>query len=248
MSELNRMPDTEEEIDLVEIFYLLWNNFWKILILTVLGASIAFAYSYYLITPMYQSTAKMYINSSTKSVVDISDLQISSQLRGDYKVLLTSRELMESVIDTMDLEYTPVQLERMITVGNPTDTRIITVTVTDPSPVEAADIANTLVNKAKTFLPDIMKSEEPVVYEKAIVAQRKSSPSYSKNTVIGALIGAVLMCGYLIIKHLMNDTLVTPDDVTKYLGVQPLAVIPEGNLGSFNKKHRKSKKKKVKQS
>ena len=244
MSEFQTMNNTvaEDEIDLVEIFYLLWNNFLKIILCFLVGAVLAFAYSFFLVTPLYQSTSKMYINSSTKSVVDMADLQISSNLRSDYKALITSRQLLENVISNLRLEYEPDDLNRMISVGNPTDTRIITVTVTSPSPQEAANIANELANRAKVYLPEIMKSEEPVVYESALVPTRKSSPSYSKNTIIGGLIGAVLMSAYLIIRHLMNDTIVTPDDAQKYLGVQPLAVIPEGNLGNFNKKRKKSSK------
>ena len=183
---------TEEEIDLVEIFYLLWNNFLKIILCFVLGAVIAFGYSFFLITPMYKATAKMYINSSTKSVVDMADLQISSNLRSDYKELITSRELLETVIRSLRLEYEPSDLNKMIAVGNPTDTRIITVTVTSASPQEAADVANELVNKSKVYLPEIMKSEEPVVYESALVPVKKSSPSYSRNTLLGGLIGAFL--------------------------------------------------------
>ena len=242
MSEFQTMNNTvaEDEIDLVEIFYLLWNNFLKIILCFLVGAVLAFAYSFFLVTPLYQSTSKMYINSSTKSVVDMADLQISSNLRSDYKALITSRQLLENVISNLRLEYSPAELNGMISVGNPTDTRIITVTVTSPSPQEAANIANELANRAKVYLPEIMKSEEPVVYESALVPTKKSSPSYSRNTIIGGLIGAVLMCTYLIIRHLMNDTIVTPDDAQKYLGVQPLAVIPEGNLGNFNKKRKKA--------
>lgn len=236
------MNQEEEEIDLVEIFYLLWNNFLKIILCLILGGGLAFAYSYFLVTPLYQATAKMYINSSSKSVVDISDLQISSQLKGDYKVLLTSRELLEQVISDLHLDYSAKQMEKMITIGNPTDTRIITVTVTNPDPQEAADIANTLVNRSKTWLPEIMKSEEPRIFDSALVPTRKSSPSYTKNTMIGGFLGAALYCAYLIIQHLMNDTIVTPDDAQKYLGMQPLAVIPEGDLGSFNKKSKRKKK------
>jgi capsular polysaccharide biosynthesis protein len=194
-------------------------------------------------TPLYKATAKMYINSSSKSVVDISDLQISTQLKGDYKVLLTSRELLEQVIGDLHLDYEAKQLESMITIGNPPDTRIITVTVTNPDPEEAADIANTLVNRSKTWLPEIMKSEEPRIFDSALVPIRKSSPSYTKNTLIGGFLGAALYCAYLIIKHLMNDTIITPDDAQKYLGMQPLAVIPEGDLGSFNKKTKRKGKK-----
>lgn len=246
MSEFQTVNNAEEEIDLVEIFYLLWNNFIKIVLCFVIGAVLAFGYSFFLITPLYKATAKMYINTSTKSVVDISDLQISSQLKGDYKELLTSRELLETVISNLRLEYTPEDLNKMLAVGNPTDTRIITLTVTSPSPSEAANIANEMVNRAKVFLPEIMKSEEPVVYESALIPTKKSSPSYSRNTIIGGLIGALLMSAYLIIRYLMNDTIVTPDDAQKYLGVQPLAVIPEGDLGTFNKKRKTSSKKSTK--
>ena len=236
----------ETEIDLVEIFYLLWNNIFKIILCMLLGAVLAFSYSRFLITPLYKATSKMYINTSSKTVVDISDLQISNQLRGDYKALMTSRELMDAVIKDLDLDYTTKQLNQMISIDNPTDTRIITVTVTSPKPVEAADIANDLANRAKDFLPEIMKSEDPIVYESALVPDRKASPSNSRNTIIGALIGAVLSCGLLIVRYLMNDTIVTPDDTLKYLGVQPLAVIPEGELGSFNKKSKKNTSKKGK--
>lgn len=235
-----KQNDDEIEIDLVEIFYLLWNNFLKIVICLFIGAVLAFGYSYFMITPLYKATAKMYINSSSNSVVNVADLQISNQLRGDYKELLTSRQLLESVINKLELEYTPRQLNGMLSIDNPTDTRIITATVTSPIPQQAADIANELVNQSKDFLPEIMKSEEPSIYESAIVPERKSSPSYSRNTMIGGFMGAFLYCAYLIIRYLMNDTIVTPDDTMKYLGMQPLAVIPEGDLGNFNKKTKQS--------
>lgn len=239
MSENQMIQSNDEmEIDLVEIFYLLWDNILKLLVCLAIGAVAMFVYTYFMITPLYKATAKMYINTSSKAVVDMADLQISSQLRGDYKALMTSRDLLENVIDTLNLEYTSRQLGKMISIENPTDTRIITVTATSADPVEAADIANALANRSKEKLPEIMRSEEPIIYEKAIVPTAKSSPSYTRNTLIGGFIGALLCAGYLIVKYLMNDTIVTPDDTLKYLGVQPLAIIPEGNLGSFNKKHK----------
>ncbi len=227
--------DLENEIDLMEIFWLLYQNLMKIIAGFIIGALLALAYTQFLVTPLYQASAKMYIVSG-KSAVNISDLQISSQLKSDYKVLLTSREILESVKDKLDLKDTVRQLTSKISITNPADTRIIVATVTDKDPKQAAEIANMLLAQAKQFLPDIMKSEEPKVYEKAIVPETPSSPSKVKNTAVGGLIGIVLVCAVLIIKHLMNDKIVSQDDVKKYLNIQPLAVIPEGNLGSFNKK------------
>lgn len=84
--------------------------------------------------------------------------------------------------------------------------------------------------------------------EEAVPPTSKASPSYSKNIVLGGMIGAVLCCGVLVLQYLMNDTFMTPDDVERYLGIQPLATIPEGNLGDFNqdKKRGRLKGKKAK--
>ena len=239
----NNNVNDEVEIDLEEILYLLWGNIVKILICMVVGAVIAFGYTFFLVTPMYTATARMYIlASSSNSVVNLSDLQISNNLRADYQELLTSRPLIEDVIKDLQLNYEYGGLVKMVKITNPSDTRILNVTVTTPSGQMSADIANDLVKQAKVYLPRIMKTDEPSIFEDAIVPTRKSSPSYSRNTIIGALLGALACCAFLIIRHISNDTMVTPDDVYKTLGIEPLATIPEGNLGSFNREAERKKR------
>ena len=239
-------------IDLVELFYVMWGHAWQIILCLILGAAIAFGVTKFLITPLYQATSSIYIvSASNNSVVDLTDLQIGAQLTADYQELLVSRPLLEDVIQNLDLKDADGEkamsvdaLRDMIAVTNTTDTRILKITVTSPDPDESADIANELVDQACIYLPQIMETDEPNLVEEAIPPTSKSSPSYSRNIVLGGLLGVILCCGVLTLRYLMNDTFMTPDDVQKYLGVQPLATIPEGNLGDFNreeKKHRKGK-------
>ncbi|MBR2812575.1 MAG: hypothetical protein IKD69_14460 [Solobacterium sp.] len=242
------VTDEEVEIDLVEIFYLLWDNIIQIILCFVVGAVIAFGYSYAGITPMYKATAKMYIvSSSSNSAINLSDLQISSNLKSDYSELLKSRPMLQDAIASLGIGETCTyeQLARQLSVTNPSDTRILYITVTDADPQMAADKANEIAKQAKSYLPKTMNTEAPNVYENAVVPTRKSSPSYSRNTIIGAMLGALAYCAYLIIRFLMNDTLTTADDVYKYLGIQPLATIPEGDLKmGQNEKTTAAKKKK----
>ena len=222
--------ETEEEIDLVEVFYLLWGHILQIIACFLAGALLAFGFTYFFVTPMYQASASIYIvSASNNSIVNLTDLQIGSQLTADYQELMLSRPLLQDVIKNLDLDT------------NSNDTRILKVTVTDSDPERAADIANELIKQARIYLPEIMETETPNVVEDAVVPTQKSSPSYAKNTVLGALLGAVLCCGVLLVQYLMKDSFDTPDDVAKYLGVQPLATIPEVDLGSFN--HNDTKKK-----
>ena len=240
-------PGAEDEIDLVELFYLLWGHAWQIILCLILGAGLALGYTKLLVTPLYQATSSIYIvSASNNSVVNLTDLQIGAQLTADYQELILSRPLLEDVIENLELtngEGEPMStaaLSRMITITNTDDTRILKVTVTSSDPKESADIANELIDQACIYLPQIMETEEPNLVEEAIPPTAKSSPSTARNVLIGGLLGACLACGVLVVRYLMNDTFVTPDDVAKYLGVQPLAVIPEGDLGDFNA-HKKKK-------
>lgn len=237
----SRMDDT---INLVEIFYLLWGHVWQIILCLFLGAVMTFSYTYFCVTPLYQASTRIYIvSASNDSVVNLSDLQVGSQLTADYQELILLRPVLEDVIDNLSLPMEYEELSRMITITNTSDTRILKITVTSDDPRQAADIANEMAVQAGIYLPRIMETDPPNIAEEAIIPRKKSSPSYSRNTMMGGMLGAILCCGILIVRYLMNDTFVTPDDVEKYLGIQPLATIPEGDLGDFNRKESRKKEK-----
>lgn len=239
--------EEDDIIDLVELFYLLWGHAWQILACMLLGAAIAFGVTKFLITPQYEATSSIYIvSASNNSVVNLTDLQIGAQLTADYQELLLSRPLLEDVIANLDLKdaenqkaMTVAALRDMIEVTNTADTRIPKIKVTSPDPQQSADIANELVDQACIYLPQIMETEEPHLVEEAIPPESKASPSYPKNVLLGGVVGAALWGTILILGYLMNDTFMTPDDVERYLGIQPLATIPEGDLGEFNQDQKK---------
>ena len=241
-----RRPPANDEIDLVEVFYLFWGHAWQIILCLILGAAAAFGVTRFLIAPLYEATSSIYIvSASNNSVVNLTDLQIGAQLTADYQELMLSRPLLEDVIENLELTnaegepMTTRALEDMITITNATDTRILAITVTSPDPQQAADIANELVEQACIYLPQIMETDEPNLVEEAIVPTQKASPSTARNVVLGGMLGAILCCGVLLVRYLMNDTFMTPDDIQRYFGVQPLATIPEADLGDFGRQESK---------
>lgn len=237
---MNQRPPQQEAIDLMEIAFVLLQRMWVIILCASIGAAAFFSYTYFRVAPTYTATAKMYVvSASNNSVINLSDLQMGTNLKADYQQLLKSRPLLEDVIAALNLPMSPARLSGMVSIGNPADTRILTVTVTSTSPQQAADIANELADQAKVFLPAVMKMEEPSVYEHALVPTFKTGPDYTKRTVMGGMVGGVLCAGVIVLIHMMNDTLVTPDDVRNYLGITPLATIAEGDLGDFNRKKKR---------
>ena len=265
---LTAHENEEREIDLIELFYLLWEHALQIVGCILTGCVLAFVGTYFLITPQYQATAKMYVvSASNNSIVNLSDLQLGSQLTADYQELLLSRTLLRDVIDTLELDVLSdlksvvdtikeeIGLENLfdeqeteqkndweelmenISIENPIDTRILSITVTYPDPQLAAQIVNEIAYQAVEYLPDIMESPAPNIYEEATVPTQKSSPSYKINTVVGGFLFALIYCSILMGKYFIKDTFETPEDVTRFFGIQPLAVVPERNMGLNKSKH-----------
>lgn len=234
--------EEETEIDLIDLAWALLDKIHYIVLCFLIGAVIMNAYSYFLVRPTYKSTAKMYVVSASKnSVVDLDALNIGRSLTADYEQLMLSYPVLEQVINKLNLDMDSDTLAKMITLENPTDTRILNINVVSTDPKSARDIANTLMDVSVDYLPKTMSTNAPNVAQKAKLADHKDGPSYTKYTVIGALAGAFLYCMYLVVKYLMDDTIHTADDMEKYFDIVPLAVIPDVSELASEKQQKKEK-------
>lgn len=221
-----RFDDDEIEIDLLQLFRAL-----KKRILWIIGAGVLFggafgAFSKFVITPQYTSTAMVYILSKETTLTSLADLQIGSQLTKDYKIIVTSRPVISEVIDKLKLDISYENMVSKITINNPNDTRILSITAQDPDPVMAKDIADSVAKTSSEYIGDIMEMVPPKVIEEGTVSDKKASPSNGKNAMIGAMLGIVLVCGLTVVEELLNDTIQTEEDVEKYMGLTVLASVP----------------------
>ena len=124
MSELKQLEmqkDDEMEIDLGEIFHLLMNKLWIIVLCFIIGATLAFGGTKLLITPKYSASSMIYILTKTTSVTSLADIQMGTQLTADFEILATSRPVLEEVIEKLNLDYTYEELKSMIQTDNQTD-------------------------------------------------------------------------------------------------------------------------------
>lgn len=229
--ELKDRRDEEMEIDLLELFGFFLTKIWWIIGAFLLGALLAGLITHFAITPKYTATAKMYmVSSSSQSVVDLTDLNIGQTISSDYVELLKTRPIVEGVIQEQDLPYTYRELLGMISLSIVNNTRIIQIDVTSVDKEEAMRVANALADKGVSELPKLMETPEPHIAEYAIVPVNKSSPSLTKNTMIGALLAMLLMLAIFTVKFLMDDTFKYAEDIEREFGVMPLTVIPEGKI------------------
>lgn len=217
----------EIEINLGEIFAVLLHKIWIIILVTVVCGAVAFLYSFFIITPQYESTTKVYIlNKQSGSSVTYSDVQLSSTLSKDYEQLVTSRYVIEGVISKLNLDDTYEELAARVSASNTDETRIIAIKVTDPDPEQAQKIANAVRDLAAQHITQVMDIEAVNVVDNANLPDSPVSPSVPKWTLIGVAIGMIISIAVIVIQHLLDDSIKSSEDIEKYLGISTLAVIP----------------------
>lgn len=222
------MENTNEdiEIDLVDLFYLIRARLAVIILSGILCATVVGLLSSFLITPQYKSTTQLYILSKSTSLTSLADIQLGSQLTQDYMVMVKSRTVVNQVIKDLDLDMKYGQLVNTITVTNPSNTRILEITCQYPNAFMAKKIVDKFADVSKTRIAQIMDSDEPTIIDQGYASLVPSSPNNKKNIAIGGLIGVFLAAAVVIILHLMDDTIKTSEDITKYLGLSTLGLIP----------------------
>lgn len=249
-SGMGSSSDDELTIDLAELFGVLWHWIWLILLVALLFGGAAFAFSKFVIPEEFQSTTKIYVldkESGSGGQTTYTDLQAGAQLTKDYAELITSRTVIEKVMTDNHLEsvYDYKEFLKKVEVNTPTDTRIVSITVTDTNPALAQALADDIRVEASDLIINTMQIDAVNTYEAANLPTEKSAPSCSKWALIGALLGALLVGGIVTLQYILDDTIKTSEDIEQYLGLSTLALIPlDENIGGAEKG--KGKKKKTK--
>ncbi len=238
----NIYEDAEIEIDLREVFFAIKKWIWVILAVCFICGAIAFGFTKFFVTPIYTAENSMLVLTKETTLASLADLQMGSQLTNDYRVLTTSRPVLENVIEAMDLDMEYKDLKDMISISNPDDTRILVISVENESPQLALDIVRKVAKEASYFIGDMMEVVPPKIIDEGVLPTVKTSPSNTMNTLLGILIGGFLSGGIVVLRAVLDDTIKSEEDIEKYLGMSTLSSVPDRKDYIDQNKDKKSKK------
>ena len=223
-------PDDDDDagmsVDLLEMFFYVLGKVHWVILAAVLGALLAGLYAFYLVVPQYQATAKLYILNQTGLSVSVSDLQVAANLTLDYQEVFKTWEVHEMVRSDLNLDYSYTEMQQMLSVTNPNDTRLLYISAKHSDPQMAMEIANAYARAAKTFIYQVMEGDEPNEFSIALVPSEAIGMGRVRYVLLGFIGGAALVVAGLVIMFLLDDRPHTPDDITKMAGIPTLAVVP----------------------
>ena len=224
---MNNQEANTIEIDVLSLLRTIWRKKFLILLTAILTTGLAFAYSAFLVTPQYDSTTRLYVvtqSSDNGAGITNQDLQAGSFLVKDYKEIILSQDVLKNVTTTLGITD---DIKEKITVNIPVDTRILSITVRDSDPNQAATIANTLRDEAAKKIIEVTKVSDVTTLEAALPAEKPSTPQTKRNLVLGFIVGAFLATALVLVLEVLDDRVKRPQDIEEGLGMTLLGVVPQ---------------------
>lgn len=219
-------------IDLLHIVRALWHRAWVIILACIIFGGAFFSYAYFGISPKYSSSVMLYVNNGTFNVGDIglsisaSQLSAAQSLAKTYTVLLKNRTTLQMVADKDGLDYTWRELYNMISASPVDETEVLSITVTCEDPYHAQRIAEEISIIFPERIRDIIDGSTMQVVDYAEVNLNKVSPSISRYTAVGMIVGLLLSVAVLSLIALRDNTIHDEEFITENYDYPILARIP----------------------
>ncbi len=220
-------------IDLKHILKYLWHRAWVIILCGLLLAAIGFSIASFVIAPKYSSSIMLYVNNSSLSIgntsfsISSSEITAAQSLVKTYTEILMNRTTLNKVIEKADVDYTYEEIYAKITAGSANETEILQITVTCEDPYEAAKIVNCIAEVLPVRISEIIEGSSMEVVDSGVVNKQKVSPSITKFTAVGLVIGVLVAALFLAVLAIMDDTIHDEEYVLQNYDYPILAKVPD---------------------
>lgn len=210
---------------------LLRKAYWLLLVGILVGGAVYLSVSM-LITPTYESRVSFYVFNNTGSpqsgTINNGDLQAAESLATTYSKILASNSILDAVLNDLgtDANLTRKELSRMTSISIVSDTQLIEVVVTSTDPKFACKVAESFAKTAPTEIVRITKAGGIEVVDQPEIATEKSAPRTLLDSVIGFVVGVLVVSVIIVVRSLSDSVIYLPDDITAAAGVTVLGQIP----------------------
>lgn len=229
-----------KEFNIQELLYAVLNKIWLIILAAVIGGVGMYFYTTKTITPMYRTSVTMYVNNSTKFLVDgeqqidhiaSSDLSTSERLVATYITILESNTVLNEVSDAVyastGKRVSAGEISGSMSAGSINETEVFRVSISHADPVMAQAIANAIADAAPAALANIVEGSSTKVVDRARLPRMPYYPNPTRNAFLGLLIGGFLAVAAVAVTVLMDVRVRGEEDLARMSQAPVLGVIPD---------------------
>lgn len=224
----------EETINLKELFLTLKKRLSLIIIIAAIATATSGIVSYFLLTPIYQSSTQILVNQSKseEQIYSTNEVQTNLQLINTYNVIIKSPAILDKVIEKEKLDMSSRALNELVTVTSEQNSQVVNITVQNEDPQTAAKIANSIATTFKEEITTLMKIDNVSILSEAQLGEHTSpiKPKPLMNMAIALVVGLMAGIGLAFLLEYLDNTLKSEQDIENHLGLPVLGAITTINL------------------
>lgn len=226
---------SEQEIDLVEIFWVLIRKWYIIAGAVVAVMVLVGAYAYGVMEDEYTAETSVLVQVRDEGEEGF-DYQLGERLVNTYTEIATSNNVITSLQtrleDELGVEYSRGKIRNMIEVNGVSQTVVIKLSVVSNSPSEAVFMANELVEIMDDRSSEYAGLDNIEILDEATMPENPSGPNrmlyMAVAFVLGGMIGTFIVLGV----EYLDKSIKTTKDMEQKLGLRVLGAIPEYDIES----------------
>ncbi|GHJ58680.1 chromosome partitioning protein [Nocardioides sp. OK12] len=201
--------------------------------LIVVAAASAYTFT---ATPVYQSTARLFINAAGDGGETTAGAYqgglFTQQRVSSYAELVSIDSLAEEVIDDLGLNLTAAELKSQVAATVSPQTVVLDVSAQDPSPTRAQAIAQAyadgmtdLIRRIETPDGQTAPLAQAKIPEPATLPSAPVSPKPVRNLGLALVLGLLLGVGLAVARELLDTTVKSPEDLRETTAAPMLGAI-----------------------
>ena len=221
----------KEFIQLREFLYLLKKKWALIVFIIAICLISTIAITKYVIKPVYESKTKVFVGKeiNNESTYDQWEIQMYQQLMQTYVELASTNNLIESALESINLDKDVEDVLENLSVVQKENTQILEISYKSIDSQESFDVVNAITNEFIKVSRDIIPNVNIEIIDDAQIAKEPLTNNLLRNLVVAFIGGCVLSVSLVLLMDFFNNTFNSKEDVERNLGLPIIGVIPRYN-------------------
>lgn len=227
-----------KELDLSSFFLVLLQNL-RLIIAVVIAMAIIFAVATGVLTEdTFSSRCSVYVMNVSKDADDnytgisTGGLEASQRMVEEYIIILRSNNIIEEVTERVNAygyEVTPSAVRESLTMSAVENTALLRIISTTSDAELSKIICDELLACAPEKVKNIMNGLGSISPVDAANLGTRNAPRVTRNAVLGGAFGLLLICGLILLRYLMDNTVKDEKDLKNRFNVNVLGVVMDNS-------------------
>ncbi|MDY4736801.1 YveK family protein [Terrisporobacter sp.] len=206
---------------------------WKIIALTtVLATVVSGIFSFFIISPTYEASTKIFIGKegAESEGYNSSDVSMYQNLIKTYSELIKTKDLVNKAIDNSEYDLSVNSVLNGITVNTLTGTQILQISYQSKSPSIAKNMLESITNEFIIKAEELVPNGNVKILESVELPKNPVAPNKAMNIAIAFILGMMVGFGIVFLLEYLDNTYKNKEQLEKDLDIPVLGVIPMSDL------------------